>query len=246
MKKFGLIGFPLGHSFSKKYFTEKFEKMGLSDHQYELFEMENANNLMSLWDDPNLVGLNVTVPHKENVKPFLSKFDHSAEKVGAVNVIKKEKEGLVGYNSDYYGFKESLLKLIGKRFSVKRSLILGTGGASKAVKAALTDLGIEYQVVSRSKEKSELTYDHLKQDSLIFEQADLIINSTPLGTFPKVEVCPDLPYQSMHSGQYLYDLVYNPSVTLFMQKGLDAGAKVKNGLEMLELQAERSWEIWNS
>lgn len=244
MKKFGLIGFPLGHSFSKNYFTKKFQKMNLIDHQYELLEMETIDTFMSLWDDADLIGVNVTVPHKENVMQFINRLDPSADKVGAVNVIKRESDGLVGYNSDYYGFHDSLVGFTNGR-TIESALILGTGGASKAVRAALSDLNITYQEISRSQRKADLTYQDLLAKPEIVNKVDLIVNSTPLGTYPKVDKCPDLPYEALNSNQFLYDLVYNPEETLFMKKGLERGAKVKNGNEMLQLQAERSWEIWN-
>lgn len=244
MRKFGLIGFPLGHSFSKKYFAEKFSKLGLTDHQYDLFEMEQIDAFEALWNDDELVGLNVTVPHKENVMPFLTRLDQSAEKVGAVNVIKRQEEGLVGYNSDFYGFQQSLLKFLNGK-TITKALILGTGGAAKAVKSVLRDMGVELKVVSRSEGKADLTYDYIMKNKTILANVDLIVNSTPLGTFPKVDNCPLLPYEVLHSGQFLYDLVYNPEETLFLKNGREQGAAAKNGYDMLELQAERSWEIWN-
>ncbi|MFT6865777.1 MAG: shikimate dehydrogenase [Cyclobacteriaceae bacterium] len=245
MRKFGLIGFPLGHSFSKKYFTEKFQNLGLTDHQYELFEMPDLGSFMELWNDSDLVGVNVTVPYKEKVMSFITRFDRSAEKVGAVNVIKKEADGLVGYNSDYYGFKLSLEKFIGMGSDIKRALILGTGGASKAVKAVLSDLNIEYKIISRTKSDNNYTYSELMENDSIVADANLIVNSTPLGTYPKVDTCPDLPYGVIGTHHFLYDLVYNPALTKFLSEGSKRGAVVKNGYDMLELQAERSWEIWN-
>jgi len=244
MRKFGLIGFPLGHSFSKKYFTEKFIMLGLTDHQYDLFEMEQIDAFEALWSDADLVGVNVTVPHKENVMPFLARLDHSAEKVGAVNVIKRQAEGLVGYNSDFYGFQQSLLKFLNGQ-TIKTALILGTGGAAKAVKSVLRDMGVELKIVSRAEGKADLTYDQIIDNKDILAETDLIVNSTPLGTYPKVDNCPLLPYEVLHKGQFLYDLVYNPEETLFLKKGKEQGAAIKNGYDMLELQAERSWEIWN-
>lgn len=247
MRKFGLIGYPLGHSFSKKYFTQKFIDLGLSEnHQYDLYEMESVKeDFPALWEDPELVGINVTVPHKQNVLPFLTKLEKSAERVGAVNVIKRVGDALIGYNSDYYGFMESLKLMIGDSHQVKTALILGTGGASKAIKAALEDMGIQYKVVSRSAEKADFTYEHLMSNPKITCAVDLLINCTPLGTYPKVERAPDLPYDELHAGQFLYDLVYNPEVTKFLSEGKSRGAATKNGLDMLHLQAEKSWEIWN-
>lgn len=245
MRKFALIGFPLKHSFSKKYFTEEFQEMNTADHQYDLIEMETVDHFMTLWEDPDLIGLNVTIPHKENVKKFMTRFDASAEKVGAVNVIKRVGNDLVGYNSDYYGFRKSLLTFLGQEHNVKSALILGTGGASKAVKAVLNDLSITINTVSRQKEKANYSYEELIKNPELVKKTDLIINSTPLGTFPNIDECPNLPYESLHSNQFLYDLVYNPERTLFLKKGMDMGASVKNGYDMLVFQAERSWEIWN-
>ena len=248
MRKFGLIGYPLGHSFSKKYFTQKFIDLGLSEnHEYDLFEMEEVTeDFPALLEDSELEGMNVTVPHKQNVMPLLTRLDKSAARVGAVNVIKREGSDLIGYNSDYYGFMESLRLMIGDSHQIKTALILGTGGASKAVKVALEDLGIAYKFVSRSAKKADYTYDHLMANAEIVKSVDLIVNCTPLGTYPKVECAPELPYDVLHAGQYLYDLVYNPEVTKFLQEGKSRGAATKNGLDMLHLQAEKSWEIWNS
>lgn len=240
MKKFGLIGFPLTHSFSKKYFTEKFQKLKLENHSYELFEMEVLEKFPSLWGDSHLIGTNVTVPHKQNVIPLLSHLDESAKKVGAVNVIKRQNEQLIGFNTDYPAFKQSLANWLGN--TKPNALILGTGGASKAIKTALEDLSIPYQFVSRTAEKGNLTYEQLSDEIILSHQ--LIINTTPLGTFPKVETAPDIPYHVITPHHYLYDLVYNPAETTFLRKGKEQGANIKNGLEMLELQAEFSWEIW--
>ena len=243
MRKFGLIGYPLSHSFSKKYFTEKFEKEGIEGCQYELYEIENALDLKGiLASNPELEGINVTIPHKQAVQPMLASLDHSAEKVGAVNVIKVRNGELKGYNSDYYGFKLSLEKMLGET-KVEKALVLGTGGASKAVIAALEDMDIEVTLVSRTRSKAAIAYEDVSDE--VLDSHKLIVNTTPLGMYPKIDACPQLNYNVISEGHYLYDLVYNPEITLFMQKGLDNGAKAKHGLEMLILQAERSWEIWN-
>jgi shikimate dehydrogenase len=242
MNLYALIGYPLTHSFSKKYFSDKFIKEGLSDYSYELFEIKEASELPALIEkNPALKGLNVTIPHKEAVIPLLNELDSSAKEVGAVNVIRITADGYtIGYNSDYYGFKLSLLELIGdKRPS---TLVLGTGGAAKAVKAALHNLGIHHLTVSRNREKADLSYADL--DKEILDEYTLIINTTPLGTYPAVDTCPNIPYEYLSSKHILFDLVYNPAITLFLQKGLDAGAQIKNGLQMLHLQAEKAWEIW--
>ncbi|MBR08051.1 MAG: shikimate dehydrogenase [Rickettsiales bacterium] len=246
MKRFGLIGFPLGHSFSRGYFNEKFQRLGLNDHKYDLFEIECLKDFPSLWERyPDLVGVNVTVPHKENIRRFLDRLDSSAHKVEAVNVIKKEGTKLVGYNSDFYGFKQSLVNYFQGEIKVKKALILGGGGASKAVEAAFLDLGIKYMVVSRQRAKGDLVYAELKEDPSYIEKVDMIVNTTPLGMHPNLETKPDIPYDAIHAEQYIYDLVYNPEETAFMKEGRMRGARTKNGLEMLYLQADRAWEIWN-
>ncbi|RFS16321.1 shikimate dehydrogenase [Emticicia sp. C21] len=244
MNIYGLIGYPLGHSFSKKYFTEKFAQMGIADNNaYELFELPDIQAFPQLIESrPNLKGLNVTIPHKQAVMPFLDGLDASAEKVGAVNVIKIGEGGkLIGYNSDYYGFKTSLEEFIPADAALK-ALILGNGGAAKAVIAALSDLSIPYKIVSRTKSADALGYEDLTTEIGNYQ---LIINSSPVGTYPKADICPDIPYEQLTSNHYLYDLVYNPVQTLFLQKGEVQGAKTHNGLKMLHLQAEKAWEIWN-
>lgn len=244
-RNFGLIGKTLKHSFSKKYFTEKFEKENISDASYELFELENIGQIQKIFDLPGLEGFNITIPYKEEIKPFLHSFDKSAEKVGAVNVVKILKNGhKIGYNSDYYGFKTSLENWADLQ-KINQALVLGTGGASKAVIASLEDLGILPRLVSRSKNKGSLTYDDLRNDPEIVRTHKLIINCTPLGTYPDVQTRPEINYDQITTEHFLYDLVYNPEITAFMQEGINRGAKAKNGLEMLILQAEKSWEIWN-
>ena len=245
MNIYGLIGYPLGHSFSKKYFTEKFEQMGLGNsHAYELFELPDIQQFPELIkQQPGLKGLNVTIPHKQAVMPFMDGFDASAIKVGAVNVIKIADEGnLIGFNSDYYGFKISLEEFIPANTPLK-ALVLGNGGAAKAVIAALNDLSIPFKVVSRTKTGDNLSYEDLEDE---IDNYQLIINSSPVGTYPKSDVCPEIPYERLNSNHYLYDMVYNPVQTLFLQKGEEQGAKTHNGLKMLHLQAEKAWEIWNS
>lgn len=244
MKRFGLIGFPLTHSFSKKYFSAKFEKENISDCAYENYEIPKIEQFTSIIkNNPDLKGLNITIPYKQQVLPYLDSLDVSAEFVGAVNVIKiGSDKKLKGYNSDYYGFLESLKRMLPENFSLK-ALILGTGGAAKAVEGALKTLKIEYQYVSRQKD-GILSYDQLTKE--VIEDHKLIINTSPLGMFPKTDTFPDIDYSFIGQGHFLFDLVYNPEITLFMQKGIDQGAAVKNGLEMLHLQAEEAWKIWNS
>ncbi|MDN5203869.1 shikimate dehydrogenase [Fulvivirgaceae bacterium BMA10] len=243
---FGLIGKTLKHSFSKKYFEAKFQTENIQNCSYELFELSDISafeNLVSSTKD--LRGLNVTIPYKTEILPYLNRLDTSAQKVGAVNVIKVEDQGLTGYNSDYYGFLESLRNWLPESNQPFKALILGTGGASKAVQAVLIDLNIEYNFVSRTSSEEILSYDELNSNPQLYKEYSLIINTTPLGMFPDTNTSPALNYDLLTSDHLLYDLVYNPEETLFMQKGLNVGSKVKNGLEMLHLQAEKSWEIWN-
>ena len=244
MNVFGLIGYPLTHSFSKKYFTEKFEKENIPNCVYELFEIETVDLFPNLINsNPDVKGFNVTIPHKQNIIPFLSRLDDSAKFVGAVNVIKKETNGdWVGYNSDYYGFMESLKRFLPTNFSGIKALILGTGGAAKAVEAALKTLKIPYIQVSREARGEIISYQDV--DSTFIQNHKLIVNTTPLGMYPKVDSAPDLPYESITNEHYLFDLVYNPAETLFLKKGKDNGANTQFGLEMLHLQAEKAWEIW--
>ena len=245
MVRFGLVGYPVGHSYSQSFFTGKFKKLGLKDHVYDLFEMEFLNEFPALWLKHNdLKGLNITVPHKENVIRYLDKQDASAIKVGAANVIYKKGGKLIGYNTDYMAFRESLKNWIGNFKG--EALILGSGGASKAVQAGLSDLEIPYNQVSRTQKGGDYTYGQIRSNPEIISRFSLIINTTPLGMHPKNDTIPDLPYNHISKGTFFYDLIYNPEETAFMKEGASNGAKTKNGLEMLELQAERSWDIWNS
>ncbi|WP_026135474.1 shikimate dehydrogenase family protein [Nafulsella turpanensis] len=247
MRLFGLIGYPLGHSFSKKYFSEKFNREDIADARYELFELPEIAGFKSLVDClPELEGLNVTIPHKQAVIPYLDVLEESAKKVGAVNVIRLQNGRLTGYNSDYFGFKRSLEQWLPKSRRELQALVLGTGGASKAVSAALKDLNIPFQLVSRTAGPQLLSYQALKAQPELLKEHQLIINTTPLGTAPHTEEAPPLDYQLLTHQHFLYDLVYNPAKTRFMQLGEAQGAQVKNGLEMLQLQAEKAWEIWNS
>ncbi|HSZ71800.1 MAG TPA: shikimate dehydrogenase [Cytophagaceae bacterium] len=245
MKQFGLIGYPLSHSFSKKYFSEKFTKEEIKGCSYELYELSSLAGFRQWMEGvKNLNGLNVTIPYKQEVIPFLDRLDDKAKAIGAVNVIKKENDGtFTGYNSDYHGFKRSLEQFLGDA-KPSRALVLGTGGASKAVVVALQDLNIVPQYVSRTAGHGVIAYDELTP--AILSTHALIINTSPVGMYPHVDQCPAIPYEQLGSGHYLYDLVYNPAETLFMKKGLERGVKAKNGLDMLVLQAEKAWEIWNS
>ena len=242
MEKFGLIGYPLGHSYSKKFFTEKFQKLGLTNHKYDLFEMEYLKEFPAMWQNHDLHGVNVTIPHKEHVMGFLDLLDSSAQKVGAVNLVKREQGKLKGYNTDYLSFKETLDGWLPHRDV--SALVLGSGGASKAVQVALDELDIDFEVVSRKKTSGDYTYLKLKNEPEIVGGNQLIINATPLGTYPEVDGRPNIPYDQLTDKHFLYDLVYNPEETVFMRLGKERGATVKNGIEMLHLQADKSWDIW--
>lgn len=245
MNRYGLIGYPLTHSFSQRYFTQKFAREGIDDSRYDLFELPDIMALPELLNTPNLRGLNVTIPHKQAVLPYLDRLDASAEKVGAVNVIRLEADGSkTGFNSDYYGFRQSLvdwMDALGRSPNGLQALVLGTGGASKAVIAALTDLGITFRMISRKRSDGNLAYEDVPQ---LIDNHLLLINCSPVGTYPHVDEAPLLPYNQFTDQHLLYDLVYNPAETLFMQNGRERGAATHNGLRMLELQAEKAWEIW--
>ncbi len=242
MRLFGLIGYPLSHSFSKKYFTEKFEKEGVAGCRYELFPLDSIEKLTALLEaNPRLEGLNVTIPYKKQVVKYLHT---SAIPAGleACNCIRIQDGKLDGYNTDAPAFEKSLIPLLKSHHT--KALVLGNGGAAEAVLFVLKKLGIPFNVVSRTLHKgSTLTYSDL--DKRIIEESTIIINTTPLGMYPEVDACPDIPYQYISTDQLLYDLVYNPAKTLFLKKGEERGAAIKNGEEMLVLQAEESWHIWN-
>ena len=246
MQKYGLIGYPLKHSFSIGYFNEKFRSEGV-DAEYVNFEIPSINDFMEVIEEnPNLSGLNVTIPYKEQVIPFLDSLDPDTANIGAVNVIKiirqpKGKVKLVGYNSDIIGFTQSIQPLLLP--SHKKALLLGTGGASKAVFHGLKNLGIESVFVSRTHKPGMLTYEELTPE--VMAEYTVIVNCTPVGMYPKVDFCPNIPYEYLTPNHLLYDLLYNPNVTLFMKKGEERGAITKNGLEMLLLQAFAAWEIWH-
>lgn len=244
MNTYGLIGHPLTHSFSKKYFTEKFEKEQINHCEYLLFDIPNISDLKAiLKQHPTLKGLSVTIPYKEVVMDYLDEIDAEAKKIGAVNTIKIEGNKLIGYNTDYFGFKQSLKPFI--EISQERALILGTGGASKAVYHALTSLNINCLFVSRNpKNDNEISYEEVNE--YVIKHHQIIVNTTPIGTFPKVDEKPNIDYSLITSKHLLYDLVYNPAETQFLLEGKKLGAIVLNGLQMLKLQAEKAWEIWNN
>ena len=242
---FGLIGYPLGHSFSKKYFNEKFAREGLSDHYYEAFPLENVDQLPGLIKScPNLRGLNVTIPYKEQVLPYLQRIDKEAGQVGAVNVIRVEEGILTGYNSDIHGFEKDLEDFLGSHRRDKLpALVFGNGGAARAVVHVLKKWGYPFLTVSRSEGKSDIVYSAISKE--LIQSHPLLINTTPLGMAPNTATSPEIPYHALSPGHFLYDLVYNPAETTFLKKGMQMGAKTRNGLGMLYGQAEKAWEYWN-
>ena len=246
MDKYGLIGYPLGHSFSISYFNQKFADEGINA-TYENFEIPSIDDLPEIIDRyPNLRGLNVTIPYKEKVIPFLDSISPEARAIGAVNVIRvvhqKNKTLLKGYNSDVIGFTKSIKPMLDPKWH-KKALILGTGGASKAINYGLKSLGIEPVFVSRYERPGTIQYQSITPE--VVREYNVIVNCTPMGMYPHTDECPQLPYEAMDSHTILYDLIYNPDQTLFMRNGAKYGAEVKNGLEMLLLQAFASWEFWH-
>ena len=242
MKVFGLIGYPLGHSFSKDYFTKKFSREKITDSIYKNFEMASLDSFTeTIKEEKNLIGLNVTIPHKENIIRYLDKVDNVAKEIGSVNVIKVIDNKLIGFNSDYLGFKISLDKwLPNRKFN---ALVLGSGGSSNAICYALKKLNINYKIVSTSN-PSYFSYEDIRNEE-IYSKYKLIINTTPLGMSPNIDSFPNIQYRFLNSNSYLYDLVYNPKQTKFLSNGKKNNSHTKNGLEMLETQAKISWDIWN-
>jgi shikimate dehydrogenase len=260
MKQYGLIGYPLSHSFSKKYFAEKFEKENITDAKYDLYPLEHIKDLQDLLDlHPNMCGLNVTIPHKITVLKYLDWVENDARNAGAVNCIRVYAESpveaafsgevgvkghdfrLEGFNTDIYGFEMSLRPLLKEHHD--NALILGDGGSAKAVKCVLENLEIPYKLVTRKPHPGNLLFSDLTPHDI--KKHRLIINTTPLGMTPNIKECPPIPYEAITDQHLLFDLIYNPEKTLFLEKGEQQGAVIKNGFEMLVLQAEKSWEIWN-
>lgn len=240
MDLYGLIGFPLGHSFSRKFFNEKFEREGL-DAEYQNYEIEDAKQLIEIvHQHPNLRGLNCTIPHKQAIITMMDELSDEAKRIGAVNVIRIRDGKLKGFNSDIIGFTESIRPLLQQHHTA--ALVLGTGGASKAICAGLEKLGLSWKYVSRSARQDGLTYSELTPE--VMQHYTVIVNCSPVGMHPHIDECPAIPYEYLTDKHLLYDLVYNPLETKFMQQGLALGATVKNGLEMLELQALASWRFW--
>ena len=240
-KKFGLIGKNIEYSFSKKYFSEKFKKENL-DCTYSNFDIENISQIESILQKNGISGYNVTIPYKQEIIKFLDEIDEVAKAIGAVNTIKKIDNKNIGFNTDSIGFEKSLIPLIENK-KLDSALILGAGGAAKAVKYVLKKLKINYSTVSRKEGKSEFIYENL--NDVIINRFKMIINCSPVGTFPNINKCPNIPYKHLTKEHVLYDLVYNPIESLFLRRGRELGCKTKNGLEMLEIQANESWRIWN-
>lgn len=244
-KRFGLIGSTVSHSFSKAYFDEKFFRDGLRDYHYELYPLAKVEDLKNLLaENPDLVGLNVTIPYKESVIKLLHNVDQEARSIGAVNVIRIKDGKLTGYNTDSAAFYETLVKWFPHQPG-SRALILGTGGSSKAVQEALQKLQIPFQLVSRTEGKGVITYEDIEKRPAILAGVNLVINTTPLGMSPDTNQFAPLPYEVLSDKHFVYDLIYNPARTQFLQKAEMRNARIKNGLEMLQIQAEKAWEIWN-
>ena len=240
-KQFGLIGKNIEYSFSRKFFSEKFSSDNkYSNYDYTNYDIESIHDLNNVFNSKNLYGLNVTIPYKEKIISFLDKISDEAEQIGAVNTICFENGSKVGYNTDIFGFTESLK--MNKIDNIDSALILGTGGAAKTIIYFCNKNNIPFNVVSRQESNLNLSYNELNED--IFKKRVLIVNCTPLGTYPDIKKCPKLPYELINKENILFDLVYNPSETLFMKKGKEIGCKTLNGYQMLRLQAEKSWEIW--
>lgn len=243
--RYGLIGKDISYSFSETYFNEKFNELNLENYTYQNFDIKTIKNFTEIIrNTENLRGLNVTIPYKEEVKAYLDEIDEEAADIGAVNTIKILKNGkLKGFNTDVYGFKKSIVQHLRKHH--QKALVLGTGGASKGIIFVLKKMNIEVLSVSRNpKKRDEISYENLTES--IINEYTIIVNCSPVGTHPNIEECPNIPYKYISSKHLLFDLIYNPSRTLFLKKGLEKGSTICNGLQMLELQAEKSWEIWNA
>ena len=240
--RYGLLGKDISYSFSQGHFTQKFKELKLHDHSYENFDLPDISNFKTLLDQNTLRGLNVTIPYKEQVIPFLTELDDTAKQIGAVNTIKITENGLKGFNTDFYGFQKSIEPYLKKHHTI--ALILVTVGASKAISFVLKELGISYSYVSRTKKDNHFVYQELDKETI--ETHTFIVNCTPLGTFPNIEEKPSIPYQFLSKRHFLFDLIYNPEKTAFLKEGEKREASICNGLKMLQLQAEKAWRIWNT
>jgi shikimate dehydrogenase len=238
VRNFGLIGEKLNHSFSKEYFTKKFKNLKLNDYSYKNFEINNLSNIKRIIIEHKISGLNITIPFKEQIIPYLDKITKEGNEIKAINTIKIENDKLIGYNTDILGFEKSISPILKNR---KKALILGNGGASKAVKYILNKKNIEFKTVSR---KGKINYENLNDETI--KEAKIIINTTPLGTFPNIKNYPNINYNLLTDQHLLYDLVYNPIKSEFLKRGEINGSEIKNGLEMLKIQADEAWLIWNS
>lgn len=242
MRQFGLIGRNISYSFSKSYFAEKFKNENIVDCVYNVFDLQHIDEVENVFKTEGLVGFNVTIPYKQEIIPYLDELSPEAKAIGAVNTVLIKDGKRIGHNTDCYGFHHSLQPLLESHH--KKALVLGNGGAAKAVYYILNLLQIDYKIVSRTKSEDQLTYNDLNEE--IISQHQIIVNCSPVGTFPNVENAPLLPYQFINEKHLLYDLIYNPPLTKFLEYGQQNGSKVKNGHEMLVLQAEKAWEIWNN
>lgn len=243
MKRYGLIGYPLTHSLSQQYFTDKFSQEGIDDCIYERFSIPSIDDLHTILDThKDLCGFNITIPYKKEVLAFLTERSKAVEEVGACNCVKIEGQNLIGYNTDVIGFENSLIPFL--KPTHNQALVLGTGGAALAIVYVLQKLGIAYKYVSRTAAEGQFSYNDL--DASVMELHTLIINTTPLGMFPNIEACPDIPYQLLTPDHHLFDLTYNPAESTFLAKGKQMGATIQNGQQMFVEQAEQSWRIWNS
>ena len=238
MTNFGLIGEKLEHSFSKDFFTKKFERLNLIDYKYQNFEIKNINEIINIININNLKGLNITTPFKSDTLKIIDDIDEHAKNIGSINTLRISNRKIKGYNTDYIGFQNSIQHLIGKR---KKALILGNGGSSKAIQYALKNLNVNYKIVSRS---GNLNYQNLTKEDIITNK--IIINTTPLGMYPNINQFPKIPYHVLSKEHLVYDLIYNPEETIFLKKSKEMKCTVKNGFEMLKIQAEESWKIWNN
>jgi len=241
MRLFGLIGFPLTHSFSRNYFSRKFEEEGLTDCRYELFSIPSIIEIAEVLSSPGLQGLNVTIPYKQKVLPYLDSVENLPAGLDACNCIQIVNGQLIGFNTDVMGFERSFVSLILPHD--RRALVLGSGGASRAIQFVLGKLGIDCRIISRAAGEGRLAYSDLNED--VMAQHSIIINTTPVGTYPAMNDSPLIPYDLITKQHYLFDVVYNPGESVFLAKGKEKGARIKNGYEMLEIQAEESWKIWN-